>query len=81
MEKQPISVKIYNETYALTTDAPAKKVLEIAALVDRKMTSLAEQKKNAAPEKLAVWAALDLAAELVELRERYEKLLAAATER
>lgn len=80
MDKPAISVKIYNETYALKTSAPEKQVLEIAAIVDQKMTALAQNKTNPSTEKLAVWAALDLAAELVALRDRYQKLLDAAEE-
>lgn len=80
MDKPAISVKIYNETYALKTNAPERQVLEIAAIVDQKMTALAQQKHNPSTDKLAIWTALDLAAELVELRERYRKLLEAAEE-
>jgi len=81
MEKKSISVKIYNDTYILHTEAPEQQVVEIAALVDGKMQELAKQKKIQSTEKVAVWTALDLAAELVELKGRYAALLAAATER
>ena len=69
MEKAAISVQIYNETYVLRTSAPETQVLKIAQNVDERM------------KKLAVWTALDLAAELSELQERYDKLLAAVRER
>lgn len=81
MEKKSISVKIYNDTYVLATEASEKKVLEIANLVDSKMKTLAQRKHIQSTDKVAVWTALDLAAELVELKGRYEALLAAATER
>lgn len=81
MEKKSISVKIYNDSYVLHTDAAGSQVLEIAALVDSKMKDLAQRKHIQSTEKVAVWTALDLAAELVELKGRYEALLAAATER
>ena len=68
MEKAAISVQIYNEIYVLHTSAPQTKVLQIAQSVDERI-------------KLAVWTALDLAAELDELQERYNKLLAAVRER
>lgn len=81
MEKKSISVKIYNDTYVLATEASEEQVLEIANLVDGKMKALAQRKHIQSTDKVAVWTALDLAAELVELKGRYEALLAAATER
>ena len=81
MDKTAISVQIYNETYVLRTSAPQTQVLKIAQNVDERMKRLAADKKVQNREKLAVWTALDLAAELTELRERYDKLLAAVRER
>ena len=81
MEKTAISVQIYNETYVLRTSAPQTQVLQVAQSVDERMMRLAADKKVTNPEKLAVWTALDLAAELQELQQRYDKLLAAVHER
>ena len=81
MEKTAISVQIYNETYVLRTSAPQTKVVQIAQSVDERMQRLAAEKKVSNREKLAVWTARDLAAELQELQERYDKLLAAVRER
>ena len=81
MEKTAISVQIYNETYVLRTSAPQTQVLKIAQNVDERMKRLAADKQVQKREKLAVWTALDLAAELNELQERYDKLLAAVRER
>ena len=81
MEKTAISVQIYNETYVLRTSAPQTQVLQVAQSVDERMKSLAADKKVTNREKLAVWTALDLAAELDELQQRYDKLLAAVRER
>lgn len=81
MEKASVSVKIYNETYSLRTSAPKEQVLKIADEVDRRMKSLAEKKNIQSAEKLAVWTSLDLAADLLELRQRYERLLAEVRER
>lgn len=68
MEKASVSVKIYNSTYALTTSASEEQVLKIAAEVDRRMQELAESKKLLQTDKLAIWTALDLAAERLELQ-------------
>lgn len=81
MEKTAISVQIYNETYVLRTSAPQTQVLKIAQNVDERMKRLTADKQVQNREKLAVWTALDLAAELNELQERYDKLLAAVRER
>ena len=70
MEKASVSVKIYNNTYALTTSASKEQVLKIAAEVDRRMQELAENKKLLQTDKLAIWTALDLAAERLELQEK-----------
>lgn len=70
MEKASVSVKIYNNTYALTTSASEEQVLKIAAEVDRRMQELAESKKLLQTDKLAIWTALDLAADRLELQEK-----------
>lgn len=80
MEKNAVSVKIYNETYILKTEAAEDDVLAIAQMVDHKMHELAEKHGVKNTEKVAVWTALDCAAELYRLRRNYEKLLAVAKE-
>lgn len=70
MEKASVSVKIYNSTYALTTSASEEQALKIAAEVDRRMQELAESKKLLQTDKIAIWTALDLAAERLELQEK-----------
>lgn len=70
MEKASVSVKIYNSTYALTTSASEEQVLKIAAEVDGRMQELAESKKLLQTDKIAIWTALDLAAERLELQEK-----------
>ena len=72
-----ISVKIYNETYTLKTDANESKVVNIAHEVDERMNKLAAQRPGMDTTKLAVWTALDLAAELAELKAKHEKLIKA----
>lgn len=70
MEKASVSVKIYNSTYALTTSASEEQVLKIAAEVDRRMRELAESKKLLQTDKIAIWTALDLAADRLELQQK-----------
>lgn len=70
MEKASVSVKIYNSTYALTTSASEEQVLKIAAEVDKRMQELAESKKLLQTDKIAIWTALDLAADRLELQEK-----------
>ncbi len=80
MEKTSVSVKIYNDTYVLRTSAPQEQVLRVAQTVDDRMRSLSENKNVQSREKLAVWTALDLAAELYDLQLRYDRLTAALRE-
>lgn len=76
-KREPISVKIYNDTYSLRTSAPEEKVLQVAAEVDKRMQQLAANKSVITMEKLAVWTALDLAADFQDLQERNRQLTAA----
>ncbi len=81
MEKKTISVEILNEKYVLHTDAGEEDVLNVVNIVNEKLTELSNKKKVHSKDKLAVWAALDLAGELYQLRQDYDKLLKLAKER
>lgn len=78
MEKAAVTVKIFNDEYTLKTDLPRQDVDAIAAMVDKKMQKLAVSQHLVTTSKVAVWAALDLAGELYNLRREYEALLKAA---
>lgn len=73
-QREPIAVKIYNDTYSLRTSAPQEKVLQVAAEVNKRMQQLAANKSVITMEKLAVWTALDLAADFQEMQERNQQL-------
>ena len=81
MEKEAISVQILDEKYVLHTEASEEDVLNVVAIVNDKLAELSNRKKVRTKDKLAVWAALDLAGELYQLRKEYEKLLNLAKER
>lgn len=81
MDKTSITVKIYNEDYTLRTTAPQAQAIAVANSVDERMRKLSEAKNIQSREKLAVWTALDLAADLYELQQRYDRLLAAVKEK
>ena len=81
MEKTSITVKIYNDDYTLKTSAPQAQAIAVAYSVDERMRRLSEAKNIQSREKLAVWTALDLAADLYELQQRYDRLLAAVKEK
>jgi cell division protein ZapA (FtsZ GTPase activity inhibitor) len=74
MEKAAISVKIYNNTYTLRTSAAQEDVLQVAQDVDSRMQSLSAAKNIMHTEKLAIWTALDLAADLQAERRRSQEL-------
>lgn len=73
-EKKSVSVKILNETYRLKTSAPEAKVVQIAAAVDARMNRLAAKSHMPNGSRLAVWTALDLAAELDDVQEKYSEI-------
>ena len=81
MEKKNISVQILNEKYVLYTDASEEDVVNVVNIVNEKLAELSTKKKLYAKDKLAVWAALDLAGELYKLRQDYDKLMNLAKER
>ena len=81
MGKDTISVQILNDKYVLHTDASEEDVFNVVAIVNKKMEELSSKKKLYAKDKLAVWTALDLAGELYQLRQDYDRLLKLAKER
>src|SRR5271154_3381476 len=70
---EPVSVEIYDQVYHLRgTDAEYME--QLAALVDAKMRAVAAHGSTVDSLRVAVLAALNIADELLALRERYETL-------
>ena len=58
-----VTVEIFGEKYALKGDLKAEKVLKLAAIVDKKMRTVAKGNSNLSPVKVAVLVALNIADE------------------
>jgi cell division protein ZapA len=69
----PVSVEIYDQIYLLRGTDPAY-IERLAALVDGKMRAVAAHGGTVDSLRVAVLASLNIADELLTLRERYEAL-------
>jgi cell division protein ZapA len=68
-----VSVEIYDQVYHLRGSDP-EYIEKLAASVDRKMRTVAQQGTTVDSLRVAVLAALNIADELQRLRQRYESL-------
>ena len=78
---QGIRVEIYDRVYHLRTDSEQDYTQRLAQAVDATMRSLAGKTHTYDSLRLAVLAALHFADECEQLRDRYEKLNAAVSEK
>ncbi|MBI3894899.1 MAG: cell division protein ZapA [Acidobacteria bacterium] len=78
---QGIRVEIYDRVYHLRTDSEKDYTQRLAQVVDATMRTLAEKTHTYDSLRLAVLAALHFADECEQLRERYEKLNMAVSEK
>jgi cell division protein ZapA len=76
-----VKVKIGGTEYTLRGTENEQTLLEIAKLVDSVMQTVSEANPNLDPKRIAVLTALNIAEELVKLREQYESLLELLDER
>ena len=81
MEKQKITLRIFNDDYQIRTEMPEPELQELAAVVNGKMMKIAQNQSALTPSKVAVLAALELASELSELRQSYGESLRLAADR
>jgi cell division protein ZapA len=79
MPDEPVSVEIYDQIYTLRgTDAAY--IERLAQVVDSKMRAVAEQSNTVDSLRVAVLASLNIADELLCLRERFRQVAATQTE-
>ena len=78
---QGIRVEIYDRVYHLRTGSDEDYTQRLAKAVDAAMRALAEKTHTYDSLRLAVLAALHFADECEQLRDRYEKLNAAVSEK
>ncbi len=67
-------VRIFNREYALKTPGSETDLLRIADKVDSAMREISENTSVVSTERIAVLAALNIASELIKLREEKESL-------
>jgi cell division protein ZapA len=71
---RPVSVEIYDQPYTLRGPDP-KHIASIADVVDSKMRAVAQHTTTVDSLRVAVLASLNIADELLTLRQRYDTLL------
>jgi cell division protein ZapA len=76
---QPVSVEIYDQIYTLR-GSDAAYIEQLAEMVDAKMRAVADHGNTVDSLRVAVLAALNIADELICLRERFREVAAKQTE-
>jgi cell division protein ZapA len=77
MDPQPhqsIKVEIYNQTYQIRGDGNSEYIQELAMFVDRHMREIASGTLTVDSLRVAILAALHIADELHQLKQRFEEL-------
>ncbi|MBD3219479.1 MAG: cell division protein ZapA [candidate division Zixibacteria bacterium] len=69
-EKKSVKVTIYGEEYPIRGDGDIEFIKKIAAFVDMKMREVAEKSYVKSPKDVSVLAALNIASDLFELKEK-----------
>jgi cell division protein ZapA len=69
-----VKIEIYDQSYNLSADQDEAYVKQLAAFVDSKMRAVADATHTVDSVKVAVLAAINIADELLTLRQRQDKL-------
>jgi len=69
-----MKIEIYDQTYSVQANENEEYLNELAAYVDSKMRTVAEETRTVDTVKVAVLAALNIADEMFTLRQRQEKV-------
>jgi cell division protein ZapA len=73
-ENTKVTVNIYGDEYIIRGQTDPAVIEKIAAYVDRKMRLVGQKNPQLPLSKVAVWAALNIAEDLVKLHEDYDNL-------
>ena len=79
MEDRKVGVRIYGQDYTISGERDEQTIVEIAAYVDAKMREIGRFFAGGAQGSLAVLAAVNVADELFEAKEKIAALEAAAS--
>jgi cell division protein ZapA len=76
-EEQPgsVKVKILGTEYGIRGDADSEYIIKVAQFVDKKMREISDQQAVASNTRVAILAAMDIADELLQEREKRQRLL------
>jgi cell division protein ZapA len=69
-----MKIEIYDQTYSVQANENEEYLKELAAYVDSKMRTVADETRTVDTVKVAVLAALNIADEMFTLRQRQEKI-------
>jgi cell division protein ZapA len=72
LQKEPITVEIYGQSYNVRGEGDPAYLMELARLVDTRMREVASQVSSMDPMKIAILAALNIADEFAKYRRRNE---------
>jgi cell division protein ZapA len=72
--KNSVKVSIYGEEYPIRGDGDIDDIKKIAEYVDGKMREISEKSYIKSPKDIAVLAALNIASDLFELKEKEKQL-------
>jgi len=74
-EMSRVRVQIYGDEYTVKGEIPEKRIRELAALVDSAISEVADSNAGLPRHKVVILAALNMADELLRLREENKELL------
>lgn len=80
-QTQSIKVEIYNQTYNIRGNGDSEYIVQLAEYVDRRMREIASATMTVDSLKVAILAALHIADELHQMKQRYEQLDAQLAQR
>ena len=72
-QSKNVKVNIFGEEYSIRGLDDPDYILRVADLVDRKMREIALKSRNRAPHRIAVLTALNLAGELLDLKDNSDR--------
>jgi len=73
--KNRIQVEIYGDAYMIKGDADKEYIMQIADYVDKKMNIIGQRNPHLSVKQVAVLASLNIADELYQLQNDYDKLV------
>jgi len=72
-KEKTVKVVIFGEEYPIRGDVDEVYILRVADYVDEKMKEIALKSRNKSPNRIAILAALNMAGELLDLKDNQEK--------